>query len=160
LSVLQGTVVLTLLSDSPGRAVEAVGWVGRTTPVYCTSAGQALLMDHDQAALEALLADVELQPLGPRTVRSLEELAGRIAAARDVGYLIADEEFEPGLIAVAAPVRDAHGRIVASVNVSAPRFRFSDRAVEAADLVRSEAAQLSATLGAAARPLVGDGQGT
>ena len=31
-SVLQGTDVLTLLSESPGRAVEAVGWVGRVTP--------------------------------------------------------------------------------------------------------------------------------
>jgi DNA-binding IclR family transcriptional regulator len=158
LSVRQGTMVLTLLSDSPGRAVEAVGWVGRTTPVYCTSAGQALLMDHDQAALEALLVDVELQPLAPRTARSVEELADRIAAARDVGYLISDEEFEQGLIAVAAPVRDAHERIVASLNVSAPRYRFSDRAVAAAELVRSEAEQLSATLGAAPRPLVAEVQ--
>ena len=58
-SVLQGTEVLTLLSESPGRAVEAVGWVGRVTPAYCTSAGEALLFDHDAAALELLFADVE-----------------------------------------------------------------------------------------------------
>jgi IclR family transcriptional regulator, KDG regulon repressor len=144
LSVLHGAQVLTVLSEQPGRAVEAVGWVGRTTPAYCTSAGQALLLDHDRAALDALLGDVELVALGPRTAGSVAELADRIAAARDVGYVVADEEFEQGLISVAAPVRDARGHIVASLNVSAPRFRFAGRAVEAGEHVRGEAEQLSA----------------
>lgn len=150
LSVLQGAMVLTILSDSPGRAVEAVGWVGRTTPAYCTSAGQALLLDHDREALEALLVDVDLRPLGPRTARSVDELFCRIEEAREDDFVIADEEFEQGLIAVAAPVRDAHGRIIASLNVSAPRFRFADQAVEAAHLVRDEAERLSQALGAGA----------
>jgi DNA-binding IclR family transcriptional regulator len=150
LSVLQGSTALTLLSDSPGRAVEAVGWVGRTTPAYCTSAGQALLLDHDLEALQALFVDVELQPLGPNTVRSIDELAQRLRAAREVDWVIADEEFEQGLIAVAAPVRDAGGRIVACLNVSAPRFRFADQAQDAAQLVHSEAERLSQALGAGA----------
>jgi DNA-binding IclR family transcriptional regulator len=147
LSVLQGSMVLTLLSDSPGRAVEAVGWVGRTTPVYCTSAGQALLMDHDLAGIEALLVDVDLRPLGPNTATSVQELYERIEAAREDDYVIADEEFEQGLIAIAAPVRDGHGRIVASLNISAPRFRFADRAYDAAEHVRAEAERMSSALG-------------
>jgi IclR family KDG regulon transcriptional repressor len=146
LSVLHGAQVLTVLSEQPGRAVEAVGWVGRTTPAYASSAGQALLLDHDRAALDALLGDVELLPLGPRTAGSVAELAERIAAARDAGYVIADEEFEQGLISVAAPVRDARGHIAASLNVSAPRFRFAGRAVDAGERVRAEAEQLSAEL--------------
>lgn len=161
LSVLQGSMVLTLLSDSPGRAVEAVGWVGRTTPVYCTSAGQALLMDIDLAGLEALLVDVELQQLGPNTARTVEEVYDRIEASRERGYVIADEEFEQGLIAIAAPVRDGHGRIVASLNISAPRFRFADRAIDAAEQVRAEADRMSWALGGAHapddEPVVGNG---
>jgi DNA-binding IclR family transcriptional regulator len=31
---------------------------------------------------------------------------------------------EPGLVSVAAPVRDPQGRIVAAFNVSAPKYRF------------------------------------
>jgi DNA-binding IclR family transcriptional regulator len=150
LSVLQGSMVLTILSDSPGRAVEAVGWVGRTTPAYCTSAGQALLMDHDREALDALLVDVELRPLGPRTSRTIDELFARLQQAREDGFVIADEEFEQGLISVAAPVRDAHGRIIASLNVSAPRFRFADQVIDAAHLVRDESERLSRSLGAGA----------
>jgi len=152
LSVLQGNVVLTLLSDSPGRAVEAVGWVGRTTPAYCTSAGEALLLDHDRAALEALFVDVAFEPLAPNTPRSVDELAEHLAAARATGSVVCDEQFEQGLISVAAPVRDGLGRIVACLNVSAPRFRFADRVDEAAERVREEAEALSAALGAAPDP--------
>jgi DNA-binding IclR family transcriptional regulator len=72
LSVLQGPEALTLLSESPGRAVEAVGWVGRMTPAYCTSTGQALLMDHDRDELEQLFAGVELHPLAPKTPAVVE----------------------------------------------------------------------------------------
>ena len=58
------------------------------------------------------------------------------------------EEFEPGLVAAAAPVRDSGGRVVAAVNVSAPAFRFAERLDEAAAAVVAAAAELSAELGA------------
>src|SRR5918992_3372585 len=56
LSVLQGVEVLTVLSKSPPHAVKAVGWGGRTVPVYCTSSGRALLFDHAHDALTELLS--------------------------------------------------------------------------------------------------------
>src|SRR5262249_55846822 len=67
LSVLQGTEALTVLSESPGRSVETVGWAGRVTPAYCTSAGRALLLDWESDEIAAAFADVEFVALGPRT---------------------------------------------------------------------------------------------
>jgi len=58
-----------------------------------------------------------------------------------------DEEFEPGLVAVGAPVRDFRGRIVAAVNVSAPSFRFAGRLEDAGEQVRAVAVELSRVLG-------------
>jgi DNA-binding IclR family transcriptional regulator len=52
------------------------------------------------------------------------------------------------LIAVAAPVRGVRGRIVAAVNVSAPRFRFAGRVEEAGAATKLAADRLSAQLGA------------
>jgi DNA-binding IclR family transcriptional regulator len=146
LSVLQGSEVLTLLSESPGRAVEAVGWVGRATPAYCTSAGRALLLDHAPDSLDLLFRDVELRRLAPRTPTDLKTVKKRIEEARAAGYVISDEEFEQGLISVAAPVRDAGGAIAAALNVSAPKFRFETRVKAAAKAVREVADELSATL--------------
>lgn len=61
---------------------------------------------------------------------------------------MADEESEPGLVAVAAPIRDFTGRVVAAINVSAPKFRLGTRLHPAGELVRAAAERLSETLGA------------
>ena len=150
LSVLQGAEVLTLMSESPSRTLQAAGWVGRVTPAYCTSAGRALLLDHSRDDLERLFGGMELQPFTARTVRDVAELADRIEAARATGWAIADEESEDGLIAAAAPVRDARG-IVAALNVSAPKFRFQDRIERAAAEIKRAADELSGVLGGPAQ---------
>jgi IclR family KDG regulon transcriptional repressor len=146
LSVLDGHEVLTLLSHSPPHAVQAAGWAGRTVPVYCTAAGRALLGDHDATALRSLLDGVELAPRGPNTIAGLDELDARVREAAERGYAVAESELEPGLAAVAAPVRSFDGRIVAAVNVSGPSFRFGPRLPEAGSEVRRAAAELSTAL--------------
>jgi DNA-binding IclR family transcriptional regulator len=145
LTVLQGAEVLTILSQATPHAIEAAGWVGRTVPAYCTSSGYALLLDAD---VSAALAGVELARLGPNTPRSLREVSARIEAARERGYAVADEDFEPGLVAVAAPVRDFRGRIAAALNVSAPKFRLDPQLEATGAAVARAAAALSARVGA------------
>jgi DNA-binding IclR family transcriptional regulator len=146
LSVLDGTTVVTLASCSPRHAVQAAGWAGRTVPAYCTAAGRALLADHDASALRARFAGVALTPYGPSSVASLEELADRLEQAARVGYSIAEEELEPGLVAVAAPVRRFDGTIVSALNVSGPSFRFGPRLHEAGLEVARAAERLSLAL--------------
>jgi IclR family transcriptional regulator, KDG regulon repressor len=147
LTVLCGVEVLTVLSQSTPHAIEATGWIGRTVPAYCTSSGYALLLDAD---VSELLAGVELVRLAPNTPRSLGEVGRRIAETRARGYAVADEDFEPGLVAVAAPVRDFRGRTVAALNVSAPKFRLDARIEEAGAAVAHAAEALSARLGSPA----------
>jgi DNA-binding IclR family transcriptional regulator len=146
LSVLDGPTVVTLASCSPPHAVQAAGWAGRTVPAYCSAAGRALLLDHDPAALRARFAQVALTPHGPNTVASLGELAGRVDQAARLGYAVVEEELEPGLVAVAAPVRRFDGEIVSALNVSGPSFRFGPRLNEAGTEVARAAEQLSLLL--------------
>ena len=133
LSVRQGDQVLTLLSESPPAAIHAPGRVGGLTPMATTSAGRVLAV---------ALSDDELAAAG------LAAANAAIAQARADGYAIVREEFEPGLVSVAAPVRDAAGRVAAAVNVSAPSFRFGDRLEAAAPAVVAAAAAVGAALGA------------
>jgi IclR family transcriptional regulator, KDG regulon repressor len=152
LSVLQGVEVLTVLSESPPRAVTAAGWSGRTVPVYCTSSGRALLFDRDHDALSELLSGVEFRKLGPNTLSNVEQLYERIVAARARGYALVDEEFELGLVGAASPVRDFKGQIVAALNISAPRFRLGRRLEDAGRGVKRAADELSALLGWSSDP--------
>src|SRR4051812_8694829 len=132
LSVRQGAQVLTLVSESPEATIHAPGRVGGLTPLANTSAGRVLAFELDDSELESL---------------GLAAHAQAIAAARAVGYAIVREEFEPGLVAAAAPVRDGAGRVVAAVNVSAPRFRFDERLDAAAHRVVEAAEMLSVAIG-------------
>ena len=147
LSVLKGAEVLTVLSESPPHAVRATGWVGRTVPAYCSSSGRALLLDHERERVVALFGRGRLGRLGPNGPVSVGELYERIEQARERGFALVEEEFEPGLVAVAAPVRNFHGRIVAAVNVSGPKFRLGPRLDEAGELVARAASSLSALMG-------------
>ena len=140
LSVLQGRDVLTLLSESSPRVVRAGDWSGRTVPAHCTSSGRALLWDEDVDALSATFGTA-------RTRREIEQLHRHIVAARPNGYAAVREEFEPGLVGAAAPVRDFRGRVVAALNVSGPSFRLAEKLDETGERVMRSAKELSARLG-------------
>jgi DNA-binding IclR family transcriptional regulator len=127
LCVLQGVQVLTLLTEAPGHAFRATGWVGQTFPAYCSSAGRLLLGNRSHEELAALFEGVEFKPNGPvQLVHNLADLEHQIQIARQTGYAIVREEFEAELVGTSAPVRDFQGRVIAALNVSAPKFRLGD----------------------------------
>ncbi len=147
LSVLQGNQVLTILTDTPPHAVQTVAWAGRLVPAHNTSSGRALLIDQDRDDLERRFAGAAFGTGGPNAPRDIDELYQRILVARKAGYAIVDEEFEPGLVAAAAPVRDFRGGVVAALNVSAPKFRLGARLPAAGQAIRTAADGLSRELG-------------
>ena len=147
LSVLDGVDVLTLLSEAPAAAVRASGWQGRRVPASCTSSGRALLFDHSAEDLERRFSGSDLPRCGPNAARSLRQLHEKILGDRARGVAISDEEFEVGLVAVAAPVRSARGAVAAAVNVSAPKFRLGAKLERTGRHVLAAAESLSSTLG-------------
>lgn len=147
LTVLQGNQVLTLLTQSPAHVVQTISWAGRLVPAYNTSSGRSLLIDADMDDLRRLFRDEPFTGGGPNAPRDIADLHQRIVIARAAGYATVDEEFEQGLVAASAPIRDFSGRVVAALNVSAPKFRLGDRLDEAGQAVRAAALELSGQLG-------------
>ena len=147
LCVFQGGEVLTVLSESPALAVQAVDWVGRAVPAHCTSSGRALLLDHGLPELASLWPGDRLTRPGPNSPESVRDLHARIVRARAKGFAIAEEELEPGLVAVAAPVRDGRGRVVAALDVSGPKFRLEARLETVGRELRDAAEELARRVG-------------
>jgi IclR family KDG regulon transcriptional repressor len=146
LSVREGREVLTLMSECPDRSIQAAPWVGRVAPLYCTSAGRALLFDHTDSEVRKLLEGSDFIAAGPNAPRDLDDVLARLHQARRQGYVMVSEEFEPGHVAVAAPIRDFRGRVMAALNISAPKFRLRDSLPEAGQKVRAAADYLSRAL--------------
>lgn len=145
-SIRRGTDVLTILSESPRRTVEAVGWVGRTSPLTCTSAGRALMFDHPDDEIRDLFADGFIRGDGMNAPTDVEEFLQRLHQAKGLGVAYVENEFDDDLSGIAAPVRDLHGRIIGALNVSAPTFRLKEVRVNAGRSLVNAANHLSSLL--------------
>jgi IclR family pca regulon transcriptional regulator len=99
--------------------------VGTRFPAYATSMGRVLLADLPPEDLDAYLDRVRLERRTQRTVTTAKALRAELLKVRAQGYAIVDQELEEGLRSVGAPVRDAAGRVVAAVNISAHASRHS-----------------------------------
>lgn len=150
LTVLNGGAAVTVLAERPGHTLQPHEWIGRLSPLTCTSSGRALLIGRPEDEVEALLAAQPGRlPGTERAPRSPEAVRERLRAEERAGCSVAVEELEPGLVAVAAPVRDFRGTTVAALNVSAPVVRLPpDHLEHATAAVVDAAARLSHALGA------------
>nr|WTB34840.1 IclR family transcriptional regulator [Streptomyces sp. NBC_00830] len=145
---LRGDRVLTLLTVAPGLAFRAADWEGRETPAHCTSAGRVLLLDaSEQEVAERFAGGWPQDTARPTAVRTAADLWERIREAWERGFAMVDEEFEPGLVGVSAPVRDFRGRVVAALNISAPKDRLGDHLPESGRRAVTAADRVSAQLG-------------
>ena len=118
LSVLDGTDIVYVARVPVSRIMTVAISVGTRFPAYATSMGRVLLAGLSEQALDKLLAEVKLEKLTGRTVTSLDALRAELARVRAQGWALVNQELEEGLRAIAAPVRDQSGAVVAAVNVS------------------------------------------
>lgn len=108
-----------------GHALQILGTPGDRVPLHATSQGKAILAYMDAEERDRLLSRLDFQRFTDATITDLEVLKEQMSAVRERGFATQIEEREPGVLAAAAPVLDAHGRSLAAVCVGAPVFRVS-----------------------------------
>ena len=146
LGVLDGTRAL-YLDKLPGRRrVEISSRVGELQPLRSTGLGKALLLDED----EMQLRDIYRCENGKDQRYRVSESAWmkRMRDYAKHGYTFDLEENEDRIRCVAAPVRDATGRIKAAISVSSAAQYMNDKRMQSlTDEVRWTAEQISRELG-------------
>ncbi len=93
--------------------------VGTRLPAHATIMGRVLLSDLTDDELDALYAGQTLSARSPQTPTTIEALKALLREDRKRGYVISESFYERGINAIAAPVRDASGRVVAVINLIA-----------------------------------------
>ncbi|GAA3804646.1 IclR family transcriptional regulator [Nocardioides panacisoli] len=128
LTVLAEHSALYLDQVAGSSALQSHNWVGQHIPLHATSNGKVLLCEMEQDRLDESLGS--LSRFTPTTITRKAELRAELGRVREQGYALAVDELEIGLAAVAAPIRNAHGDIVASISVSGPTFRLAGERME------------------------------
>jgi IclR family transcriptional regulator, acetate operon repressor len=93
-------------------------WVGREVPDHCSAAGK-LFLAYGASTLP-------FGPLEQRTAHTIVhtgQLERELGTVRARGYATIVDELEMGLAAVAAPVREADGSVIAALSVAGPTAR-------------------------------------
>ncbi|GAA2115010.1 allantoin degradation transcriptional regulator AllR [Kitasatospora saccharophila] len=135
LAVLEGGEVVYVGQVQSRRSMRMFTEVGRRVQPHCTGVGKALLAQLPEDEARALLGPGPLQAHTPYTVTEPAALLGRLATARDLGYVVDDQEQEIGVRCIAVAVPGAPTPTALSVSGPEARIQALEAQSGAAGLV-------------------------
>lgn len=124
-AILDGMSVVYIARRESEHPLILLRRVGHRNDAHCTSTGKVLLAALPPDARAALLADRDLPAHTDRTITDRAELEAELDRVRERGYAENVGESETGGHSIAAPIRDASGRVVAAISVAGPALRFT-----------------------------------
>jgi DNA-binding IclR family transcriptional regulator len=146
IAVLSDRSVLYVDQVAGPSALQAHNWMGQHIPLHATSNGKVLLSGLPADEIEDRLP--RLASYTADTVTTKARLRRDLEVVREQGYAVAVDELEVGLTAIAAPIHNAHGDVIASLSVSGPTFRLGEaRVKELVPVVQDAAGEVSRRLG-------------
>ena len=122
--------------------------IGKRAPMYCTGVGKAILAFLPEEYVEKYVASTSLLPVTEHTITTREKLLEELSKIRERGYAADDEEIEPGLHCIAAPIFNHKRQPRMAISLSFPYGRIWDLDWEqAVQDVRYYARQISERVG-------------
>jgi DNA-binding IclR family transcriptional regulator len=126
IAVLRSHYVVNVDQVRGPTSVGSHNWVGELTPLHATSSGKILLAFMSVDARRDLLGKAGLTRFTERTITTFDDLGRQLDSIARDGYVVSIEELEHGLTAVAAPIRDHTGLVIAALSVSGPVYRLTE----------------------------------
>lgn len=138
----QVSATYTVRYPSP-QAVRFAPDTGERRPLYATGIGKLLLAYSPPEFLTSYVRSTKLEPMTPKTVRTKKLLQEQLARVRETGIAISIDEMAEGGSALAAPVFDRSGKVVAALVIAVPTGRMAANRALLEAAVRDGAKKLS-----------------
>ena len=145
----EGVVVLIDHVDTP-EVWKMVTRLGTRSPVHCTATGLILIAELENSQVEAIIARNPLKKFAPTTITTPAKLKKRLKQVSRDGYSIVDGEYKADLCAIAVPIRDHTGTIIASLMTAiySAHYRKNKKyGLELVEALEREASAISNRLG-------------
>src|SRR5579862_2848200 len=125
LCVLDGVEIVYVARTSVRTLLRLEAHVGSRFPAHATSTGRVLLAGVSPERLELYFETARFEAFTEHTVTDAQKLRGLIEEARRNGYSAVEDELAYGVIALAVPVFDHQGRVIAALNSSSHTRRIT-----------------------------------
>lgn len=128
------------------RGVRVHTEIGTRRHLHAGASGKVLLA-YAPDDLQRLVLGGPLDRFTPQTVVQKTKLAKELARIREEGYAVSMGEVIPDVVAVAAPIFDAQGHVLAALGVSIPASRAPADLTPIVNALKSTGMKLSTELG-------------
>ena len=147
-AVKKGNDIQILCKEDCLRPLQRVIQLGELSPIYITAAGKAILAFLSEKETNEYLSSEKMTSYTKNTITDPEVLRKQLDAVRKDHLAYSFEERIEGITAIAAPIFDMDSRVVGSLVVPTPTFRFTpDKKEQIEDALRDISRRLSHQLG-------------
>jgi IclR family transcriptional regulator, KDG regulon repressor len=119
LGILEGKHIIYLQKIDREKPVKMSTHIGMRQPIHATSIGQIILAYQNEKTINKLLPET-LEKFTDKTITARDYLKTKLSASRQQQFVICEEEYEKGIISIAAPVFDEAGQVIAAVSIVGP----------------------------------------
>jgi len=142
---IDGVYLAKVESTQP---IRVYSWEGKRLPLHSTAMGKVLLAWQDEEKLEDLFERIKLARFTEKTITNVQDLRKHLRLVKNQGWALDDQENEPNIRCIGAPVRSVKGEVVAAVSISGLASVIDgEQMVELRDEVIEITQQLSVQLG-------------
>ncbi|MFS0574126.1 IclR family transcriptional regulator [Sporosarcina sp. 179-K 3D1 HS] len=122
--------------------------IGRRSPLYAGACSRVILSHLPEEEIEAYLESVELKPFALGTITDKETLVESIRQAKIDGYTLSHSELENHTSAVAAPIFNHKGEVVAGISIAGIEANYQSEQIDyLRERAKEAARQISWRLG-------------
>lgn len=136
-------------SEESPSGLRMASKVGMRISAHSCAVGKVLLAALSKKELKKFTKVRDLPKRTKKTITDADQFMAHLELVRTQGYAIDDEENEPGIRCVAAPICNELGHVIAAISISGPTIRITRKKVlnTFKDQVMDAALEISRQLG-------------
>lgn len=130
LVIPDGTDIIYIDKVESNNSIRMHSRIGARSPLYSTSAGKAMMAYMPESKVKEIWFASDIIQRTPNTVVEYSQLLKVLEQVRENGYALDEEENEPNIRCIGAPIFNYHGNVVGAVSISGPTMRVTLEAIE------------------------------
>ena len=133
------TVLLTAVNGTKGIVLERVEseepiryslfQPGASLPLHCGASSKILMAYLREGDWDRIIATEGLKRYTPNTITQVDQLKAHLREIRKRGYAFSDQEVDRDVRAVAAPILNSMGELVAGLSIAGPAYRINKKKI-------------------------------